>query len=62
MKLKPCPFCGSRKLEIVTTIVRWGYVLCENCEASGPVHAEFVKAWNTRTERKGMDENNSRYT
>ncbi|MEN6532376.1 MAG: Lar family restriction alleviation protein [Bryobacteraceae bacterium] len=43
MKLKPCPFCGSRKSEIVTgsyTVdgkkTETQNVLCGNCNAMGP--------------------------
>lgn len=43
MKLKPCPFCGSRKSEIVTGSYTVDHkktetqnVLCGNCNAMGP--------------------------
>lgn len=43
MKLRPCPFCGSSKSEIVAGSYRVGgvkhttrNVLCGNCNAMGP--------------------------
>lgn len=61
-ELKPCPFCGSDKVEV------WDdgsfiYVLCDNCRTSSSYlyyqntreeskrTQEVIKAWNTRAER-----------
>lgn len=56
--LKPCPFCGSEKLEIYETVVR-----CTQCGTDGPyynkqaidrgesypiIHKSSVHGWNTR--------------
>lgn len=45
-KLKPCPFCGSKKVIDVN-----GWVQCLKCNASGPDsydHMEAREAWNHR--------------
>ena len=55
-KLKPCPFCGSEKLEVRSTPFVGFTVRCWNdtCLASGPYKGtaeEAVDAWNGAYER-----------
>jgi len=52
-RLKPCPFCGGRKLEW-----SWftGSVFCIDCESSGASDVnrrEAVRLWNRRAKPKG---------
>lgn len=51
-ELKPCPFCGSKKVRVVTSITA-GYVLCDECDAEGPLARlatgeSPVDLWNRR--------------
>lgn len=66
MKLRPCPFCGSRKAEHVKGSYTIGGVktttrniLCGNCNAMGPDTrlGEDVAAakWNRRRNPKASD-------
>lgn len=53
-KLKPCPFCGSNKVEVRTDDeeISW-YIFCNGCGAMDGYaisEDEMVKAWNWRTE------------
>lgn len=54
--LKPCPFCGSRDVNLDNCTVR---VRCKNCYASSPLISRYLQytnnereaarmAWNTR--------------
>jgi Lar family restriction alleviation protein len=48
-ELKPCPFCGSEKVSVVTNYQ--SAVECAKCMANGPLDmsiAVAVKEWNTR--------------
>ena len=51
-KLKPCPFCGSRKVLLHTQDVDWHFVECDKCHCSTPMILGFelgaIVAWNTR--------------
>ncbi len=58
-ELKPCPFCGSTNLKIVSYNSIAGackMVECMDCFAQVPsraTKAEAIAAWNTRTTKKG---------
>ena len=48
MKLKPCPFCGSNDVKVVSGM---NFVACYECESDSGVYdskEEAVKAWNRR--------------
>ena len=50
-KLKPCPFCGSKRIEAHN--VGWWWCICQDCKAQGPfrmLENTAVDAWNSRTE------------
>lgn len=59
MKLRPCPFCGSKQIGKGTDTVLfdiWGrhlqFCFCKKCGAQGERNADIVKAinaWNRRT-------------
>lgn len=57
--LKPCPFCGSRDVELQRlgdAYRRFFMVVCDVCEAEGPIARSSTRAseaWNTRVEPKG---------
>jgi Lar family restriction alleviation protein len=47
-KLKPCPFCGSKRLEICRGHT-WAFVKCLDCKALGPEYMtvnQAVEKWN----------------
>ncbi len=51
--MKPCPFCSSRKVEIVTFHQRGEHYLvrCKTCGAKGPFDYErtgAIEKWNRR--------------
>jgi hypothetical protein len=59
--LKPCPFCGGRKLKNVTDDGP-AWTKCETCEATGPTTFKYQEDgpdWNTRAffiaEREGLE-------
>lgn len=52
-KLKPCPFCGSKRVYVMGNEKHW--IGCSNCGAEGPVPVGLYKykgpavtAWNKR--------------
>jgi Lar family restriction alleviation protein len=52
-ELKPCPFCGSKNIEITGRDKCW--IRCNNCGCEGPTPAnlwptdmEAIEAWNMR--------------
>lgn len=57
IKLKPCPFCGSEKLQHMTIVVSNKKDICIRCRTCGgkmQIMEEFgenelIKRWNTRT-------------
>ena len=63
-KLKPCPFCGSRTLDVMGERGKKPfYVVCWNCGANGPSHyrrygitpltiSGAIKSWNRRQNEK----------
>lgn len=53
LRLKPCPFCASRRVE-----VRYEeyHVECQDCGAQGPIAKTYSQAeelWNKRPSGKG---------
>lgn len=56
-QLKPCPFCGSTRVDQLTHISALAdFVHCNNCCTQGPFHnddpAAARDAWNTRAALK----------
>lgn len=53
-ELKPCPFCGSKKLEVCYTVdYEERLVSCNDCDADGPMCSTremAIEAWNRRAE------------
>ena len=53
-ELKPCPFCGGKKLYAEYNEFGGLVVLCANCEAHGPSSEadkeQILAAWNTRAD------------
>ena len=57
-ELKPCPFCGSDRVQILGRGSEPYYVNCKACDAEGPVEyneTAAVKSWNTRAEVKAEE-------
>lgn len=51
MELKPCPFCGGEKLQVVSVYGEDFYVDCLTCTTCGPsggTHNEAQELWNRR--------------
>lgn len=50
--LRPCPFCGSRELELFALTADHAWVECRSCKAFGPSEADarHIRAWNERPE------------
>ena len=52
---RSCPFCGSDRLRVKSSM-RWGYfVACNPCAAVGPSASSresAIQKWNTRVEPK----------
>jgi Lar family restriction alleviation protein len=54
-KVKPCPFCGSKKVNFERTSNCW--VRCLGCKADGPAHRErqeAIRMWNRRSKTAGL--------
>ena len=49
-RLKPCPFCGEKKLEIMTGEDENYWVVCKKCLAEGPTSnlSSVIYVWNKR--------------
>ena len=50
-RLKPCPFCGNKKIEYSGLAANYRYIECEDCGAAGPVASSneaAAKLWNAR--------------
>ena len=48
---KPCPFCGSRAVTVMSNGFGRVYYECLNCEARGPwrwLREPEIASWNTR--------------
>lgn len=58
-KLKPCPFCGYRAVEMSLRYPEgWKYVACLDCgsrTASYPPNGSHIKAWNRRVNNEPTD-------
>lgn len=51
-ELKPCPFCGSKRVETRYFLAR-PYIICEKCHAQIPCYNTYKaakEAWNRRAE------------
>ena len=51
--LKPCPFCGSKKVEFANMPGRGMFVYCMNCKASANIalrKKDAIYLWNKRAE------------
>ena len=51
-ELKPCPFCGGKKLAVFGCYEEY-YVSCSGCFTEGPsgeTYEEATEAWNRRAE------------
>ena len=49
MEIKPCPFCSSEKVRLVSCFTN--FIHCTECGANGPSHkdkqiAKATEAWN----------------
>ena len=56
-ELKPCPFCGSSRVEIAGY---FPFVRCKGCEARTGSYDDkeaAIKAWNTRAYEENTDAN-----
>lgn len=56
LELKPCPFCGSKDVDVGYRLPMFGenllyYAICNDCQATS-VHTRFeknaIEAWNRR--------------
>lgn len=58
-ELKPCPFCGSYKVAVVTNYLGQHYIICKGCNASIWVTHDIdnrsekktINAWNRRDQQ-----------
>jgi len=56
-KIKPCPFCGSKKVVVCRTNPDACWIRCENCGAdacSDAVRKKAIAIWNRRPKRDGF--------
>lgn len=54
-KIKPCPFCGGKKIEIIRTNPCW--IRCYNCGADAPSNESrkiAINIWNKRPRIEGF--------
>ena len=50
-KLKPCPFCGSKHIDITNFGEVMWFIQCDDCNATFPecdTKKEAIEAWNRR--------------
>lgn len=55
MKLKKCPFCGTKNVIAAGGTATPPFVRCNDCGATGPTrqtYEEAIEAWNRRTKNK----------
>lgn len=58
-EIKPCPFCGSKKVDICRTNPDACWVRCHKCDTDAPsfkTREEAIQFWNTRTPQEGFAE------
>lgn len=58
-KIKPCPFCGSKRINFNRTNKNACWLSCDRCEAktaSSPVRADAIRYWNMRRKADGVAE------
>lgn len=52
MTLKPCPFCGSKNIILISSHNKtWNYATCDDCNSDGPMAdtpEDAKKKWNNR--------------
>ena len=57
-ELKPCPFCGSKRINVIIDTHDYYLIGCHDCHTEGPqantVH-EAIAKWNERTDNKGVE-------
>ena len=54
MELKPCPFCGSKKIVVKNGKYAW-WVKCDDCGTEGAIKlkkAVAIEAWNRRADNE----------
>lgn len=57
-ELKPCPFCGSKKVEFANMTGRGMFVYCKSCKASANIalrKEDAIYLWNRRAEEQTND-------
>ncbi|MBO5492222.1 MAG: Lar family restriction alleviation protein [Pyramidobacter sp.] len=55
VELKPCPFCGAKRITVRETFRETFVVYCENCHCSTPYGMSkqyLIELWNRRAEVK----------
>ena len=55
-ELKPCPFCGYKKVYVPNPFSATKHVFCYNCGTEGPIgmsEKEACELWNRRVEDDG---------
>lgn len=61
IKLKPCPFCGCRVLDLVKPDgIYPAFVMCKSCKATGPVACSSkwsAVLWDSRESEDKENEN-----
>ena len=56
-QIKPCPFCGSKKVEVCRTNENACWIRCEKCGAdseSDPSRKRAIQIWNRRPKTEGF--------
>jgi len=55
-KIKPCPFCGSKEVDICRTNKQACWIRCHKCEAEGNCaekREDAITEWNKRVDVEG---------
>ncbi len=56
-KIKPCPFCGSKKIDICRTNENACWLRCARCSGesgSTPLREDAIRIWNKRPKVEGF--------
>lgn len=56
-KIKPCPFCGSKKVQVCRTNENACWIRCGRCGAdapSDPLRKVAIRIWNKRPKVDGF--------